>query len=151
MARFFLANADFQHALQAKKRAAASRAVTDELARQREKCPRCQREKSLASSYFCRHAIACAWDHACAKHLALSVAEEVKIEGELYSEWAEEAIKAAICPWRKDLDSTAQARHDSQARRQAQEAESDRRREVEKQAREQLRPETRRCTDCFGV
>ena len=49
----------------------------------------------------------------------------------------------------KDLDSAAQARRDSQARQQAQEAEIDRRREVEKQAREQLRPETRRCTDCW--
>ena len=73
----------------------------------------------------------------------------MKIEEELCSEWAEEAINAAICAWRKDLDSAAQARRDSQARRQAQEAESDRRREVEKQAREQLRPETRRCTDCW--
>jgi len=87
VARFFLANADFQHALQAKKRTAASSAVTDKLARQREKCLRCQREKSLARDFFCRHKTAYAWDHACAKHLALSVAEEVKIEEELSSEW----------------------------------------------------------------
>ena len=146
---FFLVNADFQHALQAKKRAAASSTVTDKLARQREKCPRGQKEKSLVSSYFCKHETACAWDPACAKHLALSVAEEVKIEEELCSEWAEEAVSAAICAWRKDLDSAAQARRDSQARQQAQEAESDRRREVETQAREQLRPETRRCEDCW--
>ena len=118
------------------------------MARQRGKCPRCRREKSLASSYFCRQEAAYAWDPACAKHLALAVAEEVKIEEELCSEWAEEAVNAAICAWRKDLDSAAQARRDSQARQQAQEAESDRRREVEKQAREQLRPETRRCEDC---
>ena len=83
---FFLVNADFQHALQAKKRAAASSAVTDKLARQREKCPRCQREKSLARDFFCRHKTAYAWDHACAKHLALSVADAVKIEEELSSE-----------------------------------------------------------------
>ena len=81
---FFLANAGFQHALLAKKRAAASRAVTDELAKQRGKCPRCQREKSLARAYFCRQEAAYAWD-ACAEHLALSVAEEVKIEEELSS------------------------------------------------------------------
>ena len=37
----------------------------------------------------------------------------------------------------------------SQARQQAEEAESNRRREVERQAREQLRPETRRCEDCW--
>ena len=66
---FFLVNADFQHALQAKKRAAASSAVTDKLARQREKCPRCQREKSLARDFFCRQEAAYAWD-ACAEHLA---------------------------------------------------------------------------------
>ena len=142
---FFFVNADFQHALQAKKRAAASSAVTDKLARQREKCPRCQREKSLARDFFCRHKTAYAWDHACAKHLALSVAEEVKIEEELSSEWAEEAIYA----WQRDLDLAAKARRDSQARQQAEEAESNRRREVERQAREQLRPETRRCEDCW--
>ena len=146
--RFFFANACFQHALQAKKRAAANSAVTAELQGRRKECQRCRREKSLAHDYFCRHESACAWD-ACAKHLALSVAEEVKIEGELYSEWAQEAINAAICAWQEDLDSAAQVRRDSQARLQAQEAESDRRREVEKQAREQLRPETRRCTDCW--
>ena len=145
---FFLVNADFQHALQAKKRAAASSAVTDKLARQREKCPRCQREKSLASSYFCRHAIACAWDHACAKHLALSVAEEVKIEEELSSEWAEEAINAAIRAWQKDLDLAAKARRDSCVRQEAEDAESDRRRKVERQVREQIRPETRSCQRC---
>ena len=43
----------------------------------------------------------------------------------------------------------AKARRDSQARQQAEEAESKRRREVERQAREQLRPETRRCEDCW--
>jgi hypothetical protein len=148
VARFFLANAGFREALQAKKRAAASSAVTDKLARQREKCPRCQREKSLASSYFCRQETACAWG-VCSKHLALSVAQEVKIEEELCSEWAEEAINAAICAWQKDLDLPAKARRDSQARQQAEETESDRRREVEKQAREQLRPQTRRCEDCW--
>ena len=142
---FFLVNADFQHALQAKKRAAASSAVTDKLARQREKCPRCQREKSLARDFFCRQKTAYAWDHACAKHLALSVAEEVKIEEELSSEWAEEAIYA----WQRDLDLAAKARRDSQARQQAEEAESNRRHEVERQARERLRPETRRCEDCW--
>ena len=142
---FFLVNADFQHALQAKKRAAASSAVTDKLARQREKCPRCQREKSLARDFFCRHKTAYAWDHACAKHLALSVAEEVKIEEELSSEWAEEAIYA----WQREMDLAAKACRDSQARQQAEEAESKRRREVERQAREQLRPETRRCEDCW--
>ena len=142
---FFLVNADFQHALQAKKRAAASSAVTDKLARQREKCPRCQREKSLARDFSCRHKTAYAWDHACAKHLALSVAEEVKIEEELSSEWAEEAIYA----WQRDLDLAAKARRDSQARQQAEEAESNRRHEVERQARERLRPETRRCEDCW--
>ncbi len=145
VAWFFLANAGFQHALQAKKRAAASSAVTDKLARQREKCPRCQREKSLARDFFCRHKTAYAWDHACAKHLALSVAEEVKIEEELSSEWAEEAIYA----WQRDLDLAAKARRDSQARQQAEEAESNRRHEVERQARERLRPETRRCEDCW--
>ena len=142
---FFLVNADFQHALQAKKRAAASSAVTDKLARQREKCPRCQREKSLARDFFCRQKTAYAWDHACAKHLALSVAEEVKIEEELSSEWAEEAIYA----WQRDLDLAAKARRDSQARQQAEEAESNRRHEVERQARERLRLETRRCEDCW--
>ena len=79
----------------------------------------------------------------------LPVAEEVKIEEELCSEWAEEAVNAAICAWRKDLDLAAKARRDSQARQQAEEAESNRRREVERQAREQLRPETRRCEDCW--
>ena len=48
LATLFLANAGFQHALQAKKRAVASSAVTDTLAKQREKCPRCQREVSRA-------------------------------------------------------------------------------------------------------
>ena len=141
---FFLVNADFQHALQAKKRAAASSAVTDKLARQREKCPRCQREKSLARDFFCRQKTAYAWD-ACAEHLALSVAQEVKIEEELASEWAEEAIYA----WQRDMDLAANARRDSQARQQAEEAESKRRRKVERQAREQLRSETRRCEDCW--
>ena len=133
--RFFLANAGL----------AASSAVTDKLARQREKCPRCQREKSLVRDFFCRHKTAYAWDHACAKHLALSVAEEVKIEEELSSEWAEEAIYA----WQRDLDLAAKARRDSQARQQAEEAESNRRHKVERQARERLRPETRRCEDCW--
>ena len=61
VAWLFFANADFKHALHAKKRAAASSAVTDDLARQRGKCPRCQREKSLASSYFCGQKAAYAW------------------------------------------------------------------------------------------
>ena len=85
------------------------------MARQRGKRPRCQREKSLASSYFCRQEAAYAWDPACAEHLALSVAEEVKIEEELSSEWAEEAIYA----WQRDSDLAAKARRDSQARQQA--------------------------------
>ena len=127
-------------------RSAASSAVMDKLARQREKCPRCRREKSLARDFFfCRQKNAYAWDHACAKHLALSVAEEVKIEEELSSEWAEEAIYA----WQRDLDLAAKARRDSQARQQAEEAESNKRHEVERQARERLRPETRRCEDCW--
>ena len=71
------------------------------------------------------------------------------MEEELCSEWAEEAINAAICAWQKDLDLAAKTRRDSQARQQAEEAESNRRREVERQAREQLRPETRRCEDCW--
>ena len=74
-----------------------------------------EREVSLARDFFCRHKTAYAWDHACAKHLALSVAEEVKIEEELSSEWAEEAIYA----WQRDLDLAAKARRDSQARQQA--------------------------------
>ena len=69
----------------------------------------------------------------------------MKIEEELSSEWAEEAIYA----WQRDLDLAAKARRDSQARQQAEEAESNRRHEVERQARERLRPETRRCEDCW--
>ena len=150
VAWFFFANARFREALEAKQRAAARSAVTDKLARQREQCPRCQRE-SFATSCFCRQEAACAWDTACAKHIALSVAEEVKIEEELSSEWAEEAINAAIRAWQKDLDLAAKARRDSQARQQAEEAESDRRCEVEVQAREHLRLETRRCPKCLDA
>jgi hypothetical protein len=141
---FFRVNPEFQQALQAKKRAAANNAVTGELERKREKCPHCQREKSLArGGYLCRQMLSCAWDHACAAHLALSVAEEVKLEVPS-AEWAEKAINA----WLRESGLAAKARCDSHARQRAEEAKSDRRREMEGQARERLRPETRRCEDC---
>ena len=73
----------------------------------------------------------------------------MKIEEELSSEWAEEAINAAIRAWQRDLDLAAKARRDSRARQEAEDAESDRLREVERQVRERLRPETRSCEMCM--
>ena len=81
--------------------------------------------------------------------LALTVTEEASIETDVRAEWAEEAINAAVCAWRQQLDAEAKARRDSLARQEEAEADSERVREVERQVRERLRPETRGCEMCM--
>ena len=71
--------------------------------------------------------------------------EEANIETDVRAEWAEEAVNAAVCAWRNQLDVEAKARRDGLARQKEAEADSERLREVERQVRERLRPETCTC------
>ena len=116
MAWFFKANPRFKHALHTKWRDMARSAVTSKLAKQRETCSRCKHEQFLARypfSYpFSERGATFTWN-ACAQHRALTVTEEAKIETDVRAEWAEEAVNAAVCAWRQQLDAEAKARRDN--------------------------------------
>ena len=87
--------------------------------------------------------------NACAQHRALTVTEEAKIETDVRAEWVEKVVNAAVCAWQKQLDVEAKAQRDSFARQKEAEADSERLREVGRQVRERLRPETRSCEMWF--
>jgi len=152
VAWFFKVNPRFKHALHTKWRDMARSAVTSTLAKQRETCSRCKHEQFLARdpfSYpFSERGTTFVWD-ACAQHRALTVTEEANIETDVRAEWAEEAVNAAVCAWRQQLDAEAKARRDNLARQEEAEADSERLREVGRQVRERLRPETRSCEMCM--
>ena len=152
MAWFFKVNPRFKHALHTKWKDMARSGVTSTLAKQRETCSRCKHEQFLARDPFgypfSERGTTFVWD-ACAQHRALTVTEEAKIETDVRAEWAEEAVNAAVCAWRQQLDAEAKARRDSLARQEEAEADSERVREVERQVRERLRPETRGCEMCM--
>ena len=152
VAWFFKVNPRFKHALHTKWKDMARSGVTSTLAKQRETCSRCKHEQFLARDPFgypfSERGTTFVWD-ACAQHRALTVTEEASIETDVRAEWAEEAVNAAVCAWRQQLDAEAKARRDSLARQEEAEAESERLREVERQVRERLRPETRGCEMCM--
>ena len=56
--------------------------------------------------------------HSGAQHRALTVTEEANIETDARAEWAEEAVNAAVCAWRKQQDAEAKARRDNLARQE---------------------------------
>ena len=152
VAWFFKVNPAFKHALHTKWRHMARSAVTSTLSKQRETCSCCKHQQFLARDPFGYHfsekGTTFVWD-ACAQHRALTVTEEASIETDVRAEWAEEAVNAAVCAWRQQLDAEAKARRDSLARQEEAEADSERVREVERQVRERLRPETRGCEMCL--
>ena len=67
---------------------------------------------------------------------------------QFYAQWAEEAVKDVFCAGQQQLGEAANARRESHARQNEAEMDSNGRQEVEKQAREQLRPEASICQQC---
>ena len=140
----------FQSALVAKRKEAA--AVSEKLKKSRRRCTFCQIEARVAQLGDAKQAlfreVDGAWEVACAQHKALTAIEEVRLEMELRSQWAERAVLYAVGSVNRQLEAAERARLASLAREEEDAIERERRDAVRKRARASLDVDARECAKC---